>query len=126
MTRSIITPPAEVGVGKDGNDTNVVVEYEYWGTPASALPDRTSSSGQSQAQDSGLVTISSDAAPKGINILLEETHAASGVFAATVVICEFGAEGCEAAQEENGDASGEQRGRRHPGCLRGRLALYYP
>lgn len=93
-------PAATVGVGKDGQDTDVVVEYEYWGTPASALPDRTASSGQSQPQSTGLVTISSDAVPKGINILLEETHAASGVFAATIVICEFGSDGCEAAQEE--------------------------
>ena len=91
---------AQVGVGKNGQDTNVVVEYEYWGTPNSASPNRTSSSGQSQPQSSGLVTISSDAAPKGINMLLEETHAASGVFAATVVICEFGSEECAVGQEE--------------------------
>ena len=94
-------PGADVGVGPNGQSSNVVIEYEYWGSPDSAHPDRTPLPSTSVPQDTGRVTVSSDAAPKGIGVVLEETHATSGVFHTTIVICEFGSEGCVAAQEES-------------------------
>ena len=93
-------PGADVGVGPNGQPSNVVIEYEYWGSPDSAHPDRTSLPSNAVPQDTGLVTVSSDATPKGINVVLEETHASSGVFVSPIVICEFGSEGCVATRGE--------------------------
>ena len=93
-------PGAEVGVGPGGQPSNVVVEYEYWGSPESAYPDRTSLPSNAAPQDTGRVTVSADAAPKGIGVVLEETHAASGVFITAIVICEAGSEDCTATQGE--------------------------
>ena len=93
-------PGAEVGVGPGGQPSNVVVEYEYWGSPDSAHPDRTSLPSNAAPQDTGRVAVSSDAAPKGIGVVLEETHASSGVFVTAIVICEAGSEDCAAAQEK--------------------------
>ena len=89
-------PGADVGVGPGGQPSNIVIEYEYWGSPNSAHPDRTSLPSTALAQDTGKVSVSTDAAPKGIGIVLEETYAASGVFATTIVICEAGSDGCAA------------------------------
>ena len=91
-------PGAEVGVGPGGQPSNVVIEYEYWGSPVSAYPERASLPSNAAPQDTGKVSISSDAAPKGIGVVLEETHAASGVFATAIVICEAGSEDCIATQ----------------------------
>ena len=91
-------PGAEVGVGPGGQPSNVVVEYEYWGSPVSAYPERASLPSNAAPQDTGKVSISTDAAPKGIGVILEETHAASGVFVTAIVICEAGSEDCIATQ----------------------------
>ena len=93
-------PGARVGVGPGGPSSNVVVEYEYWGSPESAHPERASLPSNAAPQDTGRVTVSTDAAPKGIGIVLEETHAASGVFATTIVICEAGSDDCATTQGE--------------------------
>ena len=93
-------PGAEVGVGPGGQPSNVVVEYEYWGSPDSAYPERASLPSNAAPQDTGRVRVSTDAAPKGIGVVLEETHAASGVFVTAIVICEAGSDGCAAAQEK--------------------------
>ena len=93
-------PGAEVGVGPGGQPSHVVIEYEYWGSPDSAYPEREFLPAAGAPRDTGKVRISSDAAPKGIGVVLEETHAASGVFATTIVICEAGSEDCTATQGE--------------------------
>lgn len=93
-------PAAAVGAGPDGESSNVVLEYEFWGSPNSAHPDRTPLAEHSAPQDSGVVTISTYAAPKGINVVLEETHAASGIFVAAIVICESGDADCKAEQTD--------------------------
>ncbi len=93
-------PGAEVGVGPGGQPSNVIVEYEYWGSPDSAYPEREFLPAAGAPRDTGKVRISTDAAPKGIGVILEETHAASGVFVSTIVICEAGSDGCAAAQEK--------------------------
>ena len=93
-------PGAEVGVGPGGQPSHVVIEYEYWGSPDSAYPEREFLPAAGAPRDTGKVRISSDAASKGIGVVLEETHAASGVFATTIVICEAGSEDCTATQGE--------------------------
>ena len=93
-------PGAEVGVGPGGQPSNVIVEYEYWGSPDSAHPQREFLPAAGAPRDTGKVRISSDAAPKGIGVVLEETHASSGVFVTAIVICEAGSDGCTAAQEK--------------------------
>ena len=94
-------PGAEVGVGPDSPPSNVVVEYEYWGSPESAYPERASLPSNATPQETGRVTVSSDAVPKGISIVLKETHAASGVFVTAIVICEAGSADCAVAQAED-------------------------
>ncbi len=93
-------PAANVGVGPNGEPSNVVLEYEYWGSPNSAHPDRTPLVGNSAPQDTGVVTVSSYASPRGINVVLEETHASSGIFVATIVICKAGQADCKAEQTD--------------------------
>ena len=93
-------PGAEVGVGPGGQRSNVVVEYEYWGSSDSAYPDRTSSQKNGDKPVGGLVTLISDAAPAGVTPILEETHAASGVFVATILICQADSEECTATGGE--------------------------
>ena len=89
-------PGAEVGVGPSGQRSNVVVEYEYWGSSVSAYPDRTSPRGNGNEPVGGLVTLISDAAPMGVTPILEETHAASGVFVSTILICQADSDECTA------------------------------
>ena len=91
-------PGSEVGVGPGGQPSNVVVEYEYWGSPDSAYPERAVLPAAGAPRDTGKVSISTDAAPKGIGVVLQETHAASGVFVTAIVICEAGSEDCIATQ----------------------------
>ena len=93
-------PGSEVGVGPGGQPSNVIVEYEYWGSPDSAYPEREFLPAAGAPRDTGRVRISTDAAPKGIGVILEETHAASGVFVSTIVICEAGSDDCATAQKE--------------------------
>ena len=93
-------PAAVVGEGPDGETSNVVLEYEFWGSPNSAHPDRTPLATNSAPQDTGVVTVSTFAAPRGINVVLEETHAASGVFVATIIICKAGQADCKAEQTD--------------------------
>ncbi len=91
---------AEVGAGPGGQASNVVVEYEYWGSSDSAYPDRSARPTNTDSAAKGQVTVSTYAAPRGINASLQETHATSGVFASTIVICEAGHLDCIAEQGE--------------------------
>ena len=93
-------PAAVVGAGPNGETSNVIVEYEFWGSPGSAHPDRTPLAETGATPAAGAVTVSSYAAPRGVNVVLEETHASSGVFVATIVICEAGRADCKAEQTD--------------------------
>ena len=92
---------AVVGAGPGGQTSNVIIEYEFWGSPTSAHPDRMPLADNSAPQDTSAVTVSSYAAPGGINAVLEETYASSGVFVATIVICEADDTGCKAEQTDS-------------------------
>ncbi len=93
---------SEVGVGPGGQPSNVVVEYRYWGNSDSAYPDRLAPpANQSTPQTGGNVVIRTYAAPEGINATLQETHASSGIYVATIVICEAGSDSCAAEQTES-------------------------
>ena len=93
-------PAAVVGVGPGNQDSNVIVEYDYWGSPNSAHPNPTPLAENSAPQGAGVVTVSTYAAPRGIDVALEETHASSGIFVATILICEAGHADCKAEQTD--------------------------
>ena len=87
-------PGAQVGVGPGVPPSNVIVEYEYWGSSDSAYPDREPPQENSGEPAGGLVTLVSDATPAGVTPIMEETHAASGVFTATILICQADSVDC--------------------------------